>query len=88
MLVVFEDLYWIDSETQALLDSLVETLPTIRLLLVVNYRPEYTHGWGSKTYYQQLRLDTLPDATAHELLAALLGGDPTLGDRKTRGEPV
>ena len=51
LLVVFEDLHWIDAETQALLDSLVESLPTARLLLLVNYRPEYQHGWGSKTYY-------------------------------------
>ena len=49
LLLVFEDLHWIDSETQALLDSLVESLPTARLLLLVNYRPEYQHGWGSKT---------------------------------------
>ena len=46
VLLVFEDLHWIDSETQAVLDSLVESLPTSRLLLLVNYRPEYQHGWG------------------------------------------
>jgi class 3 adenylate cyclase len=56
LLLVFEDLHWIDAETQALLDSLVESLPTAQLLLLVNYRPEYQHGWGSKTYYTQLRL--------------------------------
>ena len=60
LLLVFEDLHWIDSETQALLDSLVESLPTARLLLLVNYRPEYQHAWGNKTYYTQLRLDPLP----------------------------
>ena len=59
LLLVFEDLHWIDSETQALLDSLVESLPMARLLLLVNYRPECQHGWGSKTYYTQLRLDPL-----------------------------
>src|SRR5262245_3923602 len=57
LLLVFEDLHWIDSETQALLDRLVESLLTARLLLLVNYRPEYQHGWGDKTYYTQLRLD-------------------------------
>jgi len=41
---VCEDLHWIDTETQALLDSLVESLPMARLLLLVNYRPEYQHG--------------------------------------------
>jgi predicted ATPase len=77
LLLVFEDLHWIDTETQALLDGLVESLPTARLLLV-NYRPEYQHGWGSKTYYAQLRLDPLPPASAHELLHALLGDDSSL----------
>jgi class 3 adenylate cyclase/tetratricopeptide (TPR) repeat protein len=78
LLLVFEDLHWIDAETQALLDSLVESLPTAHSLLLVNYRPEYQHGWGSKTYYTQLRLDPLPQASADELLHALLGDDPSL----------
>jgi class 3 adenylate cyclase/tetratricopeptide (TPR) repeat protein len=78
LLVIFEDLHWIDSETQALLDSLVESLPPARLLLLVNYRPEYQHGWGSKTYYTQLRLDALPPESANELLQALLGTDATV----------
>jgi class 3 adenylate cyclase/tetratricopeptide (TPR) repeat protein len=78
LLVVIEDLHWIDSETQAFLDNLVDSLPTARLLLLVNYRPEYQHGWGSKTYYRQLRIDPLPPESAEELLHALLGNDPTL----------
>ena len=79
LLLVCEDLHWIDTETQALLDSLVESLPTAQLLLLVNYRPEYQHGWGSKTYYRQLRLDPLPPASADAFLQALLGDDPSLG---------
>src|SRR3989449_1139537 len=78
ILVVFEDLHWIDADTQALLNTLVESLPTARVLLLVNYRPEYQHGWGSKTYYTQLRLDPLPPASAAEVLQALLGDDPSL----------
>jgi tetratricopeptide (TPR) repeat protein len=78
LLLVFEDLHWIDSETQALLNNLVESLPTTRILLLMNYRPEYQHGWGSKTYYTQLRLDPLPLASADELLHALLGDDASL----------
>jgi class 3 adenylate cyclase/tetratricopeptide (TPR) repeat protein len=73
LLLVFEDLHWIDSETQAVLDMLVESLPTARVLLLVNYRPEYQHGWGSKTFYTHLRLDPLPEASAEALLQALLG---------------
>ena len=75
LLLVCEDLHWIDTETQALLDSLVESLPTAQILLLVNYRPEYQHGWGSKTYYTQLRLDPLPPLSADEFLHALLGDD-------------
>jgi class 3 adenylate cyclase/tetratricopeptide (TPR) repeat protein len=78
LLLVFEDLHWIDSETQALLNSLVESLPPARLLLLVNYRPEYQHGWGGKTSYTQLRLDPLPPVSADEFLHALLGDDASL----------
>jgi tetratricopeptide (TPR) repeat protein len=78
LLLVCEDLHWIDSETQTLMDSLVESLPATRILLLVNYRPEYQHGWGSKTYYTQLRLDPLPPASADALLQALLGDDLSL----------
>ena len=78
LLVIFEDLHWIDSETQALLDGLVESLPTARILLLVNYRPEYQHTWGHKTYYLQMRIDPLPPASADELLSALLGRDLAL----------
>jgi tetratricopeptide (TPR) repeat protein len=83
LVLVFEDLHWIDSETQALLDSLVESLPTAQLLLLVNYRPEYSHNWGSKTYYTQLRLDPLPPESADALLDALLGDDASLEPLKT-----
>ena len=93
LLLVFEDLHWIDTETQALLDGLVESLPTARVLLLVNYRPEYQHGWGSKTFYTQLRLDPLPPASADEFLHALLGNDPSLAPltplliARTEGNP-
>jgi class 3 adenylate cyclase/tetratricopeptide (TPR) repeat protein len=91
LLVVFEDLHWIDSETQALLDSLVDSLGSARLLLLVNYRPEYQHAWGSKTAYSQMRLDALSTQHAGELLDVLLGADPSLGPLKEllvrRGNP-
>ena len=61
------------------LDSLVESLPTARLLLLVNYRPEYQHGWGSKTYYTQLRLDPLPPGQCRRILAGTAGGRPQPG---------
>jgi class 3 adenylate cyclase/tetratricopeptide (TPR) repeat protein len=82
LLLIFEDLHWIDGETQALLDSLVESLGSARLLLLVNYRPEYQHSWGSKTSYSQMRLDALPVESAGELLDALLGDEPGLAPLK------
>ena len=73
LILVIEDLHWIDSETRSFLDSLIESLPTARFLLLVNYRPEYQHGWGSKTYYSQLRIDPLPPESAEELLQRTFG---------------
>jgi tetratricopeptide (TPR) repeat protein len=73
LLIVFEDLHWIDSETQAFLDSLIESLPMARIVLLVDYRPEFSHSWGDKSYYTQLRIDPLQPASAEELLQYLLG---------------
>ena len=94
LMLVFEDLHWIDSETQAFLDSLVESLPASRILLAVNYRPEYRHGWANKTYYCQLHIDPLPPESAEDLLDALVGRDPSTGSLKrllierTEGSPL
>jgi predicted ATPase len=80
--VIFEDLHWIDGETQTLLDGLIESLPAARLLLLVNYRPEYQHAWGGRSYYRQLRIDPLRPESADELLETLVGPDAVLGPLK------
>src|SRR5262249_23084552 len=64
VMLIFEDLHWIDEETQAFLNLLVEGMANARVLLLVTYRPEYSHKWGSKTYYTQLRLDPLGKESA------------------------
>ena len=91
LLLIFEDLHWIDSETQVLLDNLVDGLASSRVLLLVDYRPEYQHRWSNKTYYSQMRLDALPVESAEELLEALVGDDPSLEPLKRllvrRGNP-
>jgi class 3 adenylate cyclase/tetratricopeptide (TPR) repeat protein len=93
VLLIFEDLHWIDEETQALLNLLVDSIATSRILLLVNYRPDYSHGWGNKTYYAQLRLDPIGDENAEEMLTGLLGGDPNVAPLKrlivdkTEGNP-
>ncbi len=73
LMVIFEDLHWIDEETQALLNLLADSIPNSKILMLVNYRPEYSHQWNSKTCYTQLRLDPLGKESADEMLSALLG---------------
>src|SRR5712664_224063 len=93
LMVIFEDLHWIDDETQALLNLVADSLATAKILLLVNYRPEYSHQWNSKTYYTQLRLDPLGRESAEEMLAALLGAGAELAPlkrlivEKTEGNP-
>jgi len=73
LMVIFEDLHWIDEGTQAFLNLFADSIGTAKILLLVNYRPEYSHQWNSKTYYTQLRLDPLGKESADEMLSALLG---------------
>ena len=93
LLLVVENLHWIDAETQAVLDTLVESLPAERFFLLITYRHEYQHGWSIKTSYTQLRLDPLPREHAQALLDALLGDDSALEPLKqhviehTEGNP-
>jgi predicted ATPase len=93
LVIIFEDLHWIDSETQALLDLLGDSIANARILLLVNYRPEYRHEWSNKSYYTQLRLDPLGQESAAEMLSALLGDGVELNPLKhliterTEGNP-
>ena len=93
LVVILEDLHWIDAETQELLDLLVDSVASARILMLVNYRPEYHHAWGNRTCYTQLRLDPLAGQSADEMLDALLGGDASLQSlkrliiEKTQGNP-
>jgi tetratricopeptide (TPR) repeat protein len=82
LVIVFEDLHWVDSETQALLDLLVDSINGARILLLVNYRPEYHHQWSSKSHYTQIRLDPLGGEGAAAMLTALLGDGAELGTIK------
>lgn len=93
LLLVLEDLHWIDHETQSILDSLVESLPAAQILILVNYRPEYRHDWAAKTYYRQLNIAPLPPESSEELLEELVGDNAALAPLKqllierTEGNP-
>lgn len=93
VILLMEDLHWIDTETQAFLDSLVESLPLTRILLLVDYRPGYSHTWADKTYYTLLRVDPLPPTGADEMLEVLLGDNQDLAPlkglliKRTEGNP-
>ena len=76
LVVVLENLQWVDTETQALLDTLLDRLVAARLLLLVDYRPDYEHGWTSRPGFSELRIDALPATGTDELLRALLGDAP------------
>ena len=94
LLLIVEDLHWIDGETQALLDGLVDSLASARVLLVVTYRPVFPHDWGGKAHYTEIRVDVLGAAEAEELLGDLLGAGSGLDDLKrllvqrTEGNPL
>ncbi len=93
LLLVFEDLHWVDIPTQDVLDRLVEVLPATRVMVLATYRPEYRHPWEVKDCYAEIRLDPLPRGTAELMLGRLLGDGaslswlkPILLDR-TEGNP-
>lgn len=69
LLLLVEDLQWLDSETEAWLNVLSDRVATTRILLLVNYRPEYQHSAGGAggTYR--------PTGGSGESIAADHGGD-------------
>jgi class 3 adenylate cyclase/predicted ATPase len=73
LVLIFEDLHWIDEQTQALLDLLADSIANAHVLLLVNYRPEYRHEWTNKNHYVQLGLNPLGRENAEKLATALLG---------------
>jgi class 3 adenylate cyclase/tetratricopeptide (TPR) repeat protein len=93
LILMFEDLHWIDADTQGLLEAMCDSIASARVLLLVNYRPEYQHEWVGRSYYSQLRLDPLGPKGANEMLTALLGDAPELAPLKqviaarTEGNP-
>ncbi len=93
VLMVIEDLHWLDDETQHFLTLFGRSVGDARILLLVNYRPEYQSAWDASTSHSQLRLNAFGREDAESLLVALLGTDAALADLKrliidkTQGNP-
>ena len=84
VVLLFEDLHWIDDGSAPYVETLVEAMPGTRTLLLLNFRPEYHAGWMQKSYYQQLPLLPLGAEASAELLRDLLGADPSLAGLTAR----
>jgi len=80
--LVFEDLHWIDDKTQEFLTVLADAIGTAKILLIVNYRPEYVYRWNATSFHTQIRLDPLGHAPAKDMLASMLGEQEQLADLK------
>ena len=93
LIIMLEDLHWIDSESEAVLNLLADSIAMAPILMLVNYRPEYRHDWSNKSNYTQLRINTLGMESAEEVLSALLGEGKDLVPlkhliiEKTEGNP-
>ncbi|PYM41649.1 MAG: hypothetical protein DME16_24740, partial [Candidatus Rokuibacteriota bacterium] len=84
LVLVFEDAHWADSETKALLESVADSLPVARVLMLVTFRPEYEHGWGNRNFYTQVRVDPLRGEGAQRFLRDLLGDHPSVDSLRAR----
>lgn len=83
VVMVFEDLHWIDEQTQALLDLLAGSIGDARVLLLMTYRPEYRHEWSAGSHYLEHRLEPLAGDDAEKLVSVLLGDAPDLRPLKS-----
>jgi class 3 adenylate cyclase/tetratricopeptide (TPR) repeat protein len=94
LMIIFEDLHWFDTESLEFLTLLADSLANLKILMLVNHRPEFTHSSGGKSYYRQLRLYPLEANPAEELLTALLTGADELSPfkkliiEKSEGNPL
>jgi class 3 adenylate cyclase/predicted ATPase len=94
LLLVFEDVHWADSGTQAGLDLLVESIPAAQILLLLNHRPGYEPAWGRRSYVSQIRLDPLSAASMGDLIDVIVGRDASVAPlrpllaARTEGNPL
>jgi class 3 adenylate cyclase len=94
LVLAIEDLHWIDKTSEEFLDYLIGWIANSPLLLILLYRPEYTHAWGNKSYYNRIGLNQLTTKSSVELVQAILEGGEVLPEIKelilsrTGGNPL
>ena len=74
LVVVVEDLHWIDRSTEEFLTYFIGSLATTHIMLILLYRPEYSPAWANKTYYSQVHVDQLPKKTSNKMVQSILSG--------------
>ena len=84
LIILVEDLHWIDPSSDSFIARLVDAVTDTRALLLLNFRPEYRREWMNRTIYRRLPLPALDAEAAREMLADLLGSDPSLEDLTPR----
>jgi len=72
LILAIEDIHWVDKTSEEFFDYMIGGLANTPILLILLYRPEYTHSWGSKSYYTKIGLDQLGTASSSELVKAIL----------------
>ena len=72
LMLVFEDVHWIDKTSEEFLDNLIGAIAKCHIMLIILYRSEYTHPWDSKSYYTKIGLTQLRTASSSQMVTALL----------------
>jgi len=94
VVLLIEDLHWIDTRSKGFLDRLLDGIAAIPIFVLVNFRPEFAHDWAGRSGFQQINLEPLEDEDAAELAQVLLGMDESVSELKrhlierTRGMPL
>jgi class 3 adenylate cyclase/tetratricopeptide (TPR) repeat protein len=78
LVLVFEDLHWVDEGSQTMLGGLIDGFAGTRTLVLVNYRPEYSPPWSDTPCWETIELAPLRREDTRELLRDLAGVDPSL----------
>ena len=73
LILAYEDLHWVDKNSEDLLKNILESIPGAKILMIFTYRPEFVHTWGGKSYHSQITLNRLSNRESLAMVAYLLG---------------